>query len=65
MAIGFPDLLVIWRGRCMGFEVKAEGGTTSPAQKAMGALMQANGAHWAVVRSIDDVREYLAQWGVA
>ena len=64
MVIGWPDLLVIHKGRCMGFEIKAEGGSASDAQKAVGALFTANGAHWAVVRSIDDVREYLKGWGV-
>ena len=64
MLPGFPDLLVIHNGRVMGFEVKAEGGTASDAQNAVGALFIANGAHWAVVRSIDDVRDYLREWGV-
>lgn len=64
MCVGFPDLLVIWRGRVMGFEVKAEGGTTSETQRAVGAAFGDNGARWAVVRSIDDVRDCLADWGV-
>ena len=64
MMIGFPDLIVIYRGRVMGFEVKAEGGAASDAQKAVGALFVANGAHWAVVRSIPDVTECLAAWGM-
>lgn len=64
MVPGFPDLITIADGKVMGFEIKAEGGTTSDAQKVVGAAMQANGAHWAVVRSIDDVREYLAAWGI-
>jgi hypothetical protein len=64
MVIGWPDLVVIWRGQIMGFEVKAEGGAASDAQKAVGAAFQANGAQWAVVRSIPDVTECLAKWGV-
>lgn len=64
MRIGFPDLLVIWRGRCMGFEVKAEGGLSSEAQARVGQDFVTNGAQYAVVRGIDDVREVLAAWGV-
>ena len=64
MVIGWPDLVVIWRGRVMGFEVKAEAGAASDAQKAVGAAFIANGAQWAVVRSIADVTQYLAEWGV-
>lgn len=65
MVPGWPDLITIADGKVYAWEVKAEGGITSDAQKAVGAAMQANGAHWAVVRSIDDVRDYLREWGVA
>ena len=61
---GFPDLLVIWRGYVLGFEVKAEGGKLSKTQHAVGADMIANGARWSVVRSIDEVAEYLRNWGL-
>lgn len=64
MRVGFPDLLVIYRGRCMGFEIKAEGGRSSAEQMVIGAEFWANGAAYAVVRSIDDVQEKLAVWGV-
>ena len=64
MVSGWPDLITIADGRVMAWEVKAEGGTVSDAQKAVGAALQANGVHWAVVRSIDDVRDYLREWGV-
>lgn len=64
MLPGWPDLITIADGKIYAWEVKAEGGTVSDAQKAVGAAMQANGAHWAVVRSIDDVRDCLAAWGV-
>ena len=63
MVPGFPDIMVLWCGRFMGFEVKAEGGRTSDAQADVGALIQANGGRWGVVRSIGDVRELLADWG--
>ena len=64
MLVGWPDIVVLWRGRFMAFEVKAEGGKASAAQEAVGALIQTHGGRWAVVRSIEDVREYLADWGI-
>jgi hypothetical protein len=64
MMDGFPDLLVIYNGVTMGFEVKAEGGTQSIAQRGVQASFMANGARYAVVRSIDDVKEKLQAWGV-
>lgn len=65
MLVGFPDIIVITAGSpAIGFEVKAPGGYPSDAQKAVGAALQAAGAHWAVVRSTDDVRECLREWGV-
>lgn len=62
MAVGFPDLLMVWRGYMWGFEVKAEGNYASTKQKDVGVLLENNGAKWAVVRSIDDVRECIAEW---
>lgn len=64
MVVGFPDLVVIHCGAVMGFEVKAEGNYARPSQKAVGEQFKANGAFWAVVRSKDDVRDCLAEWGV-
>lgn len=64
MLVGWPDLVTVYEGRLLCWEVKAEGGYPSDAQKATGAALQAAGARWAVVRSIDDVRECLTQWGV-
>jgi hypothetical protein len=62
MLVGFPDLLMLHDGRFYGFEVKAEGGRTSDAQKAVGEAIIASGGFWAVVRSIDDVRERMEEW---
>lgn len=59
---GFPDLLVIWRGWVMGFEVKAPGGYATPAQKEVGAGIIDNGGYWAVVRSVDDADACLSDW---
>jgi hypothetical protein len=63
MLVGFPDLLMLHQGRLYTFEVKAEGGRTSEAQKVVGEAIAASGGFWAVVRSIDDVKEKMEQWG--
>ena len=62
MLVGFPDLMMLHEGRFYAFEVKAEGGRVSDAQKAVGEAIIASGGHWAVVRSIDDVKEKMEQW---
>lgn len=65
MVVGFPDIIVLWRGVFMGFEVKAKGGKISDAQEAVGAMIQSQGGHWAVVRSVDDVRAVVVEIGGA
>lgn len=63
---GFPDLVVILPAHLgvVFFEVKPEGGYASDAQKAMHGKLAELGYRVAVVRSIDDVRERLAGWGI-
>lgn len=61
---GFPDLIVLTAPGALFFEVKAEGGYPSKSQKEMHARLAALGFPVAVVRSVDDVRESLAAWGV-
>jgi len=65
MVTGFPDLILLHRGRAYGLEIKAEGGRMSPAQKAVQADFAAAGVPYAVVRSVDDARDALADWGIA
>ena len=64
---GFPDLVVLpyasAGGACF-FEVKALGNYPSKAQREMHERMRALGYRVAVVRSIDDVRERLAEWRI-
>jgi len=64
MRPGWPDIEVFWQGRGLFFEVKAEGGKLQDHQKALGQALIAQGMKWAVVRSIDDVREWLTAWDV-
>ena len=64
MVPGYPDLVAITFHGDLYFEVKAEGGSLSTAQKDVHADLRRLGRKVAVVRSIDDVREYLAAWGI-
>ena len=66
MLPGFPDIAV-FPGAHIGplfFEVKTPRGTLSAAQRAvMGQLIDA-GYRYAVVRSVTDAQERLAEWGI-
>lgn len=63
---GFPDIQVItWQHvGPMFFEVKAPGGSVTREQAAMIKQLEALGYRCAVVRSIDDVRARLFEWGI-
>jgi hypothetical protein len=63
MRKGFPDILLtgVFHGL---LEVKKEGGYLKPEQKEWRDFCASNLVPYAVVRSIDDVRETLASWGI-
>jgi hypothetical protein len=63
MLVGFPDILVIWRGQVWTFEVKARGRGLTDEQASVGESIIAQGGKWAVVRSIEDVAICVAAWG--
>ena len=63
---GFPDLMVlpfVTVGPVF-FEVKAKGNYATEAQKGIHKQITHLGYPCAVVRSVDDVRECLFQWGI-
>ena len=64
MLPGFPDLVALTFHGPLCFEVKADGGSLSPAQKAVHADLTRLGYRIAVVRGIEDVRSRLAEWGI-
>lgn len=66
MVPGFPDLLVLPFANVgpILFEVKAEGNYADERQKEIHERLRGLGYRVAVVRSIDDVRECLREWGV-
>ncbi len=63
---GFPDLAVFPFSTVgpIFFEVKAPKGYPNKTQKEVHARLTRLGYHVAVVRSVDDVRACLRQWGV-
>ena len=69
---GVSDLMVFWRSVLLCIEVKTEAdrwrditrGKQSTVQKAFQVAIEAAGGHYAVVRSIDDVRAFLRLHGV-
>lgn len=62
---GFPDLLLYPRFvNAIGHvEVKTEGGRSTPAQATCHAWLRSLGHRVAIVRSVDDMAETLAEWG--
>lgn len=63
MKAGFPDLMLV--GSFYGhLEVKAKGGTLSPAQKEWASWFLDNDIPYAVVRSIDDAHKVMVEWGL-
>ncbi len=63
---GFPDIVVLPFSTVgpLFLEVKAPGGYPGKTQKAVHDDLRRLGYHVGVVRSIDDVRDCLQQWGV-
>ena len=61
---GVPDLMIIWQGHYHGIELKAEGGRATNIQKLCAATIEYAGGRVAVCRSLQDVQETLAEWGI-
>ncbi len=61
---GFPDLIVFNNRGQVGFmEIKTEGGKLSQTQNQVRNWMLRDGHKYAVVRSVDDAKETIAEWG--
>ena len=61
---GFADLVVLCDGRALFLELKSLKGRLSPAQEAFRDAVLAQGFGWALVRSLDDALEALADQGL-
>ena len=61
---GTPDIVMCWKGRLVGIELKAGRGRMSPAQhEAHGAITLAGGVA-TTCRTLDEVAAFLATLGV-
>lgn len=60
---GFPDVIVIISGLCIGIEIKSKTGRQSKEQKEIEAKFKSNGAEYYVVRSVEEVRKILNSSG--
>lgn len=60
---GFADLVVLCDGRVLFLELKSLKGRLSPAQEEFRDAVLAQGFGWALVRSLDDALEALADKG--
>lgn len=58
-AAGNPDLLFAYRGTPVCFEVKLTGGVVSAAQQEALTDLWSDGWHGGVVRSVEQVRQFL------
>ena len=63
---GFPDYLGAMppHGRLLALELKTDAGRLRPNQKAVREALEAAGAAYAVIRSLDDLRAVLELHGV-
>lgn len=61
---GIPDLMLIWRGKVYGLEIKTRTGRSSREQDAMLAAIIAAGGHAAIAYGLDAALDQLAAWGL-
>ena len=56
---GDPDIVVCYKGRYIGLEAKTDTGRQSPIQKVRESEIRDAGGIYAIVMSVDDVKEIL------
>lgn len=61
---GIPDILLVWKGRAIFVEVKADGGRLSPAQRDCQAGLMLAGALVHTVKSLDEFIDFLGAAGI-
>jgi hypothetical protein len=57
MMSGLPDLVVCWRGKFYGIEVKQPGGIVTERQRFIHRMIDRAGGAVIVATSLDDVRD--------
>lgn len=55
---GASDLIGIWNGRFVALEIKTPIGRQSPEQKLFQQLVEKKGGVYALLRSVEDAREW-------
>lgn len=61
---GIPDLIIVYQRITVWVECKTSTGTLSQAQKNVRLALLANGHHWALARTLDDVTQACAAVGI-
>lgn len=61
---GWPDLMLVFKGRPVFIEMKAKTGALSPAQKAVHQSITVAGGVVTTCRSIDEVKAFLEVCGI-
>jgi hypothetical protein len=61
---GVPDVIILYKGRCYGLELKMLGKHPSAKQLEVKQQMEAAGATWAFAQGYDAALGYLERWGV-
>ena len=61
---GTPDIVMCWKGRLVGIELKAGRGRVSPSQIETHDAITLAGGVVTTCRSLDDVAAFLAMLGV-
>jgi len=59
MMAGLPDLVVCYRGRYIGLEVKMPGNKPSPIQERVGSKIHSALGEWGVVYSVEEAVNFL------
>lgn len=63
LVTGSADYVFVWAGGGGWIELKAKGGSLSAEQRDFRDWCVATGCHYAVCRSLEEVRENLISWG--
>lgn len=61
-AVGSPDIVVVWKGQYIGFEIKDRYGKQSPGQIAFQESLEKAGGAYYVIRSIDEFLKIMMKY---
>jgi VRR-NUC domain len=61
---GVPDIVIVYGGKCFALELKAAGGTLSPAQREAIERMRAAGADVGVAYGLTAALQWLEERGI-